>query len=138
MLRKLALAACATLALGSTAQADQWVDTRNGIALGSLPQSSEYIARLNYARIECRARLGTPAGMILSVDNPLTAPFLACMQPKGYALVRSTPAEIAAAQAARDAAAWRSAWFGVGQAISGYANSQPTHFCTINHVLRQC
>ena len=127
-MKKLLLAAVALLACAE-ARADgplgQWMDVRNRIALGAMPEDSEPIARLLYAKAVCRAKTGQVAG-----EMPTRADF-ACLKAEGFVWVYDTPPQIAAHNAARqraaDAEALRVLGGAVGQAFrqAGEAMSPP-------------
>ena len=117
-MKKLLLAAVAMLACAE-ARADgppgQWMDVRNRIALGAMPEDSEPVARFLYAKALCH---GKPA------------PY-ACMKAEGFVWVYDTPAQVAARTAARqraaDAETMRVVGAAVGQAFrqAGEAMSPP-------------
>jgi hypothetical protein len=126
--KKLLLATVAMLACAE-ARADgppgQWMDVRNRIALGAMPEDSEPIARLLYAKALCRAKTGQVAG-----EMPTRADF-ACLKAEGFVWVYDTPAQVAARTAARqraaDAETMRVVGAAVGQAFrqAGEAMSPP-------------
>ena len=73
----------------------QWMDTRHQIALGDLPDSSELVARLGYAKHACRVKTGQSPGM----PTPAT---LACLKVAGFIWVYDSPAQIAARKKATE------------------------------------
>ena len=66
------------------------MDTHHQIALGDLPDSSERVARLEYAKHDCRVKTGQSPGSI-----PTPASF-ACLKAAGFIWVYDSAAEIAA------------------------------------------
>ena len=55
----------------------QWMDTHHHIALGDLPDSSELVARLEYAKHDCRVKTGQSPG---SIPTPVS---FACLKAGG-------------------------------------------------------
>jgi hypothetical protein len=92
----IALAAVVLTPIAAHADNGQWMDTRHHLALGNLPDSSEPIARLTYAKADCRAKTG--AGQIPTPAD------LACLKAEGFVWLPDSPAQIAARnKAAQDA-----------------------------------
>ena len=67
-----------------------WMDVRHHLALGDLPDSSEPVARLNYAKAACRERTGSVAGVRVGPG------YGACMRTQGFVCVPDSAAQIAA------------------------------------------
>jgi hypothetical protein len=117
-LRTILLTAC-TLASSHAYAADapgRWMDTRNHILFGDLPEGSEPVARLQYAKVICHQREGTQMG------GTVTARFMPCMKSQGFAWLPDSPAEIAAREKAIKDAQWRDMLGDLGQAL---LDSQP-------------
>jgi hypothetical protein len=117
----LATAAFAALVLvapiGNAHAADrsgQWMDVRHHLALGNLPESSEAIARLVYAKADCRAKVGGVAG-------PIPSAGFACLKAEGFVWLPDSPAQIAAQEKARQDQQNRETGYAIGQAMLGVA-----------------
>jgi hypothetical protein len=106
--------------------AGQWMDVRNHIALGALPDNSESVARLNYAKTVCHAREGTVAG------GPVTAGYDSCMKAQGFVFAFDTPAQIAARRRAADNERMRAAGYAIGQALTTAGQQMQPHYCNGN------
>lgn len=96
-MRRLVIASIAALAC-SAAHAEvaantpgQWINVRNRIALGDLADSSEPIARLEYAKHVTCGAYNTGAAYY-----PANAPYVVCMKTQGFVYVFDSPAQIAA------------------------------------------
>lgn len=132
MLKKVLLAAVATLACAS-AHADgppgHWVDVRNQMSLENMPEGSEPVARLGYAKDACNSR-GTTAA---TADV-----YHVCMRARGFVFVVDSQAQIVARQKAASDAEWRAAGSivsqAVGQLTTAITNPPPTR--CLPHVLQ--
>lgn len=81
-----------------------FLDARHQIDMKFLPDSSEAVARLNYAKIACGATTEIAAS-------------LPCMKSHGFVWRSDTAGEIAARNKAAEAARWRAAGAQLGQAL---------------------
>jgi hypothetical protein len=136
-MRKLITTAVVILSI-SNAHAGQWLDTNNHIALGGLPDNSEPIARLLYAKAACRARTGVPMG------GQITPAYTACMRAQGFVFSGENSEVViarqrAAAEAAQDAQL-RALGSAVGKAFTDYGNeiSQPPLHCPKGFLVAGC
>jgi hypothetical protein len=105
----------------------QWMDVRNRIALSDLPDSSEPIARLNYAKAVCHVREGTVIG-----EQP-KAGYLPCLKAQGFVFLPDSPAQIAAhkkaAEQAVSDAQMRASGYALSQALINIGQSLQPHGC---------
>jgi hypothetical protein len=133
MMRRLLIAALAALAC-SAAHAEfaantpgQWMDVRNRIAMGDLLDSSEPVARLNYAKAVCHAHEGTVSG-----EQP-KAGYRPCMKAQGFVFLPDSPAQIAAdkkaAEQAVSDAEKRASGYALGQAMITIGQALQPHGC---------
>jgi len=133
MMRRLLIAVLAALAC-SAAHAEfaantpgQWMDVRNRIAMGDLLDSSEPVARLNYAKAVCLARTGSVGG-----GQPKQG-WDACMKVQGFVFLPDSPAQIAAhkkaAEQAVSDAEMRASGYALGQAMINIGQALQPHGC---------
>jgi hypothetical protein len=118
----LALTAYAARAEYAPNAEGNWVDARHHTAAGA-----EFEGRLEYAKVTCRAKTGTVAGVRVGPG------WEACMARDGFAWVPASPAQIAVRERAEQGERNIAAAHAVGQALIGIANDlnrpqpQPQH-----------
>jgi hypothetical protein len=126
MNRLAALALTAAILTPVSVNADdagRWMDTRNHIMFGDLPESSEAVARLQYAKAVCHQREGTQMG------DPITARYMPCMKGQGFVWLNDSPAQIATREKAVKDAQWRGMLSDLGDALAQGAAARPRN-CT--------
>jgi hypothetical protein len=117
----IALAAVVLTPIAAHADDGQWMDTRHHLALGNLPDSSEPIARLAYAKADCRAKTG--AGQILTRADA------DCLKAEGFVWLPDSPAQIAARDKAVHDAAARETLHAIGGVLLDAAAAMQPHGC---------
>lgn len=93
-----------------------FLDARHQIDMKFLPDSSEAVARLNYAKIACGA------------TTEISAP-LGCMKSHGFVWRSDTAGEIAARTKANQDARNIETLHAIGQALTGVAAAMQPHGC---------
>jgi hypothetical protein len=104
---KIVIPAAALLASGAGVQAGelpgqtsgQWLDTVHHLNVTGMPDNSEAVAHLNYARTICDPE------HVKGSNLPARPGYRECMKAHGFVFIPGTPAQIAAKEAARKEAA---------------------------------
>jgi hypothetical protein len=104
----------------------QWMDVRNHLALNALPDSNEHVARLNYAKAVCHARLGAGA------PGQVIPGYAACLKAQGFVFIPDGPAQIAAREKAAQDAQMRASGYALGQALINAGQAMQPHYCNGN------
>jgi hypothetical protein len=102
----------------------QWMDTRHHLALGAMPENSEAIARLNYAKHGACGAYNTGAA-----DYAPTSPYAVCMRGQGFTYVYDSPAQVAARNKAVNDANMRASGYALGQALISAGQAMQPHGC---------
>jgi hypothetical protein len=129
MIASIAALACSAAHAESAANTPgQWMDARNRMALSDLPESSEPIARLNYAKHVTCGAYNTGAAY-----SPANSPYMVCMKTQGFVYVFDSPAQIAAREKAVEQAVsdaqMRASGYALGQAMINIGQSLQPHGC---------
>ena len=123
-MRKFILAAGLIVALALPAHAGasyddapgHWLDARQHLDMKYLPESSEAIGRLNYAKISCGGTSEVSAN-------------LGCMKANGFVWLADSPAQIAARKKAAQDAQMRASGYAIGQALIQAGQAMQPHSC---------
>jgi hypothetical protein len=125
----LAATALAALAASSAHAEDgnstgRWLDTARHIDISDLPDNSEAVGRLNYAKEACNP--GRPSSVRPGYDK--------CMRSYGFKFIFDTPTQIAAREKGIQDERNREMGRMIGNALLGAAQSMQQHSCngTVN------
>jgi hypothetical protein len=119
----IALAAALFAPVAAHADNGQWLDTRNRIAPGGLPESSEAIARLQFAKVSCHQHEGTEMGAAV------TARYMPCMKSQGFVWIADSPTQIATREKAAQDARNRETLHAIGGALIDAGAALQPHGC---------
>jgi hypothetical protein len=111
----------------------RWMDTIHHLDLTKVPEVSEPIARLDYAKGVCHNKTKTIEDPQGSQDVP-TSPavegrFYSCMRAQGFVFVPDSPPEIAAREKARQDAQMRETGRLIGNAMIDLGRQLQPHGC---------